>query len=201
MTPPVHVSPAGVLLALAFGGSLAWVMVWMFRGPRPARAEGAGPRRPLDTARLILVPVTGSGHSQPGVELASQLAEEQRAAVLLVYVIEVPLTLSLDVELEQADQQARAALAAAYEVVVRHHVPVHTVIRRDRGLGSGTVAVAKDYQADLIVIGLDSGPEQRRWGWSKTAHKLLREAPCEVIVNRVRDNRGDSPIAGEREGR
>ena len=150
MTAPTHVSLTGVLLALAFGGPLLWVMLRMFRVARPVPADAARARRPLDVARLILAPVTASNHSQRAVESACRLAEEQHAAILLVYVIEVPWTLPLDATLKQADQEARAAMEAAGEVAARHRVPVRTVVRRARMAKDGIAAAARDHEADLV---------------------------------------------------
>jgi len=150
MTAPAHVSLTGVLLALGFGGPLLGVMLWMFRGPRLAAADATRAQRPRDMAHLILVPVTRFGPSQRGVESACRLAEEQHAAILLVYVIEVPWTLPLDATLKQAEQEARAALEAAREAAARHGVPVRTVVRRDRMAKDGIAAAARDHQADLV---------------------------------------------------
>ena len=81
--------------------------------------------------------------------------------VLLVYVIEVPWTLPLDATLEQADQEARAALAAAREIVERHHLPVQTVVRRARLVREGIAATARDHQADIVFS--DPTPAEGRW--------------------------------------
>jgi hypothetical protein len=153
MRAPTHVSLTGVLLALAFGVPLLGVMLRMFRVARPVPADAARARRPLDVARLILVPVTGSNHSQRAVESACRLAEEQHAAILLVYMIEVPWTLPLDATLKQADQEARGALEAAGEVAARHRVPVRTVVWRARMAKDGIAAAARDHEADLGLHG------------------------------------------------
>jgi K+-sensing histidine kinase KdpD len=151
MTAPTHVSLAGALLALVFGGPLFGVMLWMLRGRRLVSADATRVQRSLEVARLILVSVTGSNHSQRAVESACRLAEEQHAAILLVYVIEVPWTLPLDATLKQADQEARAALEAAREVAARHRVPARTVVRRARMAKDGIAAAARDHQADLVI--------------------------------------------------
>jgi len=136
-------------------------------------------------ARLILVPTTGSDYSQRGVELACRLAQEQGAAILLVYVIEVPRTLELGTPLPNAEQEAREALKTGQQVVELHALPVRTIVQRARAAGDGIIAVAKDHHADLIVTGLAARGEHGHAGWGRTADALLHRAPCEVIFDRV----------------
>lgn len=159
MASPAHPSLDGALLALVFA-SVLFAALWMLRTSQAsAEAEGAG--RSPDRASVILVPVTSSSESQRRVELACQLAREQRATLLLVYLIEVPWTLPLDATLEQADQEARAALETAREVAARHPVPVETVVQRTRVARDGIAAAAKRHQVDLVFDG--RGPRERGW--------------------------------------
>ena len=169
MTSPVHISLAGVLLAITFGGPMLAVLLWMLRVPRPVSAGVARARRSPEDSRVILVPVTRSRNSQREVELAAQLAKEQRAAILLVYVIQVPWTLPLGARLEQADQEARAALEGAREVVARRHVPVRTLIKRAREVGAGIAEAARDYEVDLVLTNPGSRERRGRLQWWRTA--------------------------------
>jgi nucleotide-binding universal stress UspA family protein len=185
MTGAIETSLPGILIALIFGASLGLLMLWMFRVPRPVPADVARARRSLDVARLILVPTTGAPYSQRGVELAARLAQEQQAAILLVYVIEVPRTLPLGAPLEEAEREARVALETGRAVVELHNLPVRTVVQRARTAGDGIISVARDHRADLIVTGLAARGEHGHPGWGRTADILLHRAPCEVIFDRV----------------
>jgi len=178
-----HTSPYGVLVAVCFATAMISVMYWMFRVPRAVSADVARARRSLDVARLVLVPTTGAAYSQRGVELACRLAEEQNAAILLLYVIEVPRTLPLGAPLESAEEEARQALETGREVVALHNLPVRSVIQRARTAGDGIIAAANDHRVDLIVTGLASSHAHP--GWGRTADTLLHRAPCEVIFDRV----------------
>ena len=169
MTSPAHVSLAGVSLAIVFGGSMLALLLWMLRVPRPVSAGAAQARRSPEDSRVILVPVTRPGNAQRGVELAARLAKEQQAAILLVYVIEVPWTLPLGAKLEQADQEAQAALETAREVVARHHLPVRTIIKRAREVGAGITEAARDYEVDLVLTNPGSRERRGRLQWWRTA--------------------------------
>jgi len=178
-------APAGIFIALVFLTSMGLLLWWMFRLPRPVSAEVARARRSLDVARVILVPTTGSAYSQRGVELACRLAQEQQAAILLVYVIEVPRTLPLEAPLAAAEREAGEALQTGEAVVQLHNLPARTIIQRARTAGDGIIAAAQDHRADLIVTGLSARGERGHLGWGRTADTLLRRAPCEVIFDRV----------------
>jgi nucleotide-binding universal stress UspA family protein len=181
--PAFQFSGVGIALAAIFLVGITALMVWMFRVPRPVGAEVAKARRSLDVARLILVPTTGVPYSQRAVELACRLAQEHAAEILLVYVIEVPRTLQLDVPLDPAERAARQALDTAREVVRLHDLPVRTLVHRARDAGNGIISAAQDHHADLIVMGIVGGLHGHVWG--RTAETLLHRAPCEVIFDKL----------------
>jgi nucleotide-binding universal stress UspA family protein len=185
MTVQPHTAPLGVFIAITFATLMVTIMYWMFHLPRPVPADVARARRSLDIARLILVPTTGLPHSQRGVELACRLAQEQNAAILLVYVIEVPRTLPLGAPLEEAEHEARNALETGRQVVLFHRLRVRAIVQRARTSGDGIIAAASDHRADLIVTGIASRREHGHHGWGRTADTLLHRAPCEVIFDRV----------------
>ena len=180
---PIHVSATGLVIAVLFVTAIALLMWWMFRVPRPVTAEVAKARRSLDVARVILVPTTGQPYSQRGVELACRLALEQRAEILLVYVIEVPRTLDLGAPMQPAEQEAQRALGTAREVVLMHNLPVEMLVQRAREAGDGIIIAAKKHNADLIVMGIAGAHRGHTWG--ATAETLLHRAPCEVIFDRL----------------
>lgn len=184
MIAQVQASAAGIVIAIVFAASMAALIIWMFRVPRPVTAEVARARRSLDVARLILVPTTEAPYSRRGVELACRLAQEQGAEIVLIYVLEVPRTLQLDAPLGAAERKAESALDTAREVVALHNLPVRTMIWRAREAGEGIITAAEDHRADLIVMGIASrGDRAHRWG--RTAETLLRRSPTEVVFDKL----------------
>jgi len=180
----VIASPLGAVIAVGFACAIGSLLLWMFRVPKPVSADVAKARRSLDSASLILVPTVGTPYARRGVELACRLAQEQRAELLLVYVIEVPRTLPLGTSLPQADKEAEAALTTAREVVVLHNLPVNTHVQRAREAGEGIISAARDRRADLIVMGIGSRAQASHL-WGRTADALLHRAPCEVIFDKL----------------
>jgi len=130
------------LLGLAAASTLAGRVLWLLHAPRPV---------PVEAAHAILVPITGSGFDRREVELGCQLAVEHQASVVLMYVIDVPLTLPLGAPLEQAERDAQQALESARALVAGHGLPVRTVVRRDRGVREALAAETRKYQLDLTA--------------------------------------------------
>jgi len=181
----VNVHPLGVFIALLFTGAMGSLIWWMLHPPPVIPQTVAHARRSVGALKSILVPTVGASYSDRGVELACRLGAEQRADVHLVYVIEVPRTLPLGAPLPQAEAQAQAALDRAAQIVrMRDLNPVlHT--ERAREAAEGIIRAARDFDADVIVLGMrpDVGPSEALLG--RTTDALLRRAPCEVIVDKV----------------
>ena len=86
------------------------------------------------------------------VELACRLGEEQKAEVLLTYVLEIPLTLSLNAPMGKTEKTAQEILERATTIVEQHELPVRTQVERARQTGEGIARLARDEDADLIVM-------------------------------------------------
>ena len=148
VTSPTAGPLAGVALAFAFAVFLSAALwkLWGLRGrvdsARACRSPGDGP--------VILVQVMQADDLEL-VESACRFAEEQHGEIVLVYVIEVPRRLRLGTMLEQAEQDAGVALAAAREMVLRWDVPVRTVIWRARVMLHGIAAAASRYHAHVVL--------------------------------------------------
>ena len=113
----VSLSPLGILLAAIFASAMGGLIWWMFRVPAEISATVAHARRSVDAIDTIMVPIIGTSYSQQGVEVACRLGQEQKARILLTYVIEVPRTLPLGAPLPQAEKAAGEALDTARQIV------------------------------------------------------------------------------------
>jgi nucleotide-binding universal stress UspA family protein len=157
----------------------------MFRVRPPLPREVARARFSVSAMQRIIVPISGSAPSVRAIELASRLGQAQRAEIMPIYVLEVPLTLGLDTPLPAQEAHAQEVLEKARTLVQLHGLPVRTRLVRQRSVADGIIRVSEEEQADAIVIGL---------GWqrgvgrtdaaSRTIDHLLRRARCEVIIAR-----------------
>jgi nucleotide-binding universal stress UspA family protein len=116
------------------------------------------------------------------VATAVRLAQDDAATVEAVYVIKVPLDVSLDAELFDEEERAAASLAEARALGADNGVEVNGRTLRARGLGQAIVQAAVESGADLIVLG--SAPRWRRQSrfFSPTVDYVLRKSPADVEV-------------------
>ena len=175
----------GSLLAIVFAVSMISLLWWMLHPPKPLSPMVAKAVRSVDALKRILVPALEMPYSERAVELACRLGGEQKAELILVYVIEVPRTLPLDASLPEADMQAKEALKEAEEIAVRHGFKPELRIGRAREAGDKIIRVAKDLDVDVIVMGIRPvvGPAEELFG--RTTDYLLRRPPCEVIIDKL----------------
>lgn len=174
-----------IILAVAFVVSIAGLFWWMFRVPSFVPQQAATARRSVAALKSILVPVIQSMASERAVELACRLGEAQRAELILLYVVEVPLTLPLTASMPDQEESGHDALETAKAIVARHNLPVSVRMIPERYAWDGILRVAAEENVDAIVMSL--GVKRRRTGdeIGRTTQQVLRNAPCEVIVDKA----------------
>jgi APA family basic amino acid/polyamine antiporter len=133
--------------------------------------------------RTILVPVVRTSESEEALVAAARLAEERRARVAIIHVIEVPLDLPVDVRLPDAEEEANDILDNAAAFVESYGVRAVTRLLRARSAGSAIVEEAARRHAELVVLG---APRRRvRPGgriFGRTVDYVLKHSPSRVLV-------------------
>jgi len=151
--------------------------------------------------RSLLVPVFGSALDDDIVSTAGRLAaaegdEGEPPRLALVYVVEVPLSVSLEAELPaEREAEARRALERARDVAEEYEdVVVSTETIRARKVGAGIVEAARRNEAEAIVIGgepptkIRGGATLGGIGAAKPAEigaateYVLKKASCQVLL-------------------
>ena len=112
-----HFTYQGIILAAGFAVSMSCLLGWMLSVPPQITAAAAKAHRGVGAIKRILVPTIGSPYSERGVELACRLGVEQKAEIILAYIIEIPRTLELDHPLPQAEAKANETLQRAGSIV------------------------------------------------------------------------------------
>jgi basic amino acid/polyamine antiporter, APA family len=152
----------------------------------------------------LLVPVFGTKLDDDIVATAGRLAAAEsedgdsaaESHLVLVYVIEVPMSLSLDAELPpDREAQARRALERARDIGSEYEdVEVETEIVRARRVGAGIVEAARRANSEAIIIGAEppskirGGGKYGGIGAAKPAEigaateYVLKKAPCRVLL-------------------
>jgi nucleotide-binding universal stress UspA family protein len=185
LTASLQVSALGAVLATVFAVTMVLLLFWMLRVPRPVSPEIARAVRSVGAVRTIFVPILETYYSERAVELASRLGQEQKAKILLGYVIEVPRTLSLGVPLPKVEERGRHALDQARQIVATHHLEASAEMIRAREAGEGITRTARDHDVDLIVLGISPEAGFVEGSTERVAETLFRHAPCEVIIDRL----------------
>ncbi len=152
-----------------------------------AKTPGIGKAR----IRRILVPVDFSEHSRKALQYAVDLGLVFDAEIVLVFVVEMvgyPSDLgfgqapipAIERELTERGKSELNRLAEEYvggKLVVRLHVPAGRPFIE-------IIRAAKDLEADLIIIATHGHTGMEHILFGSTAEKVVRKAPCPVLVVR-----------------
>lgn len=176
--------PLGIMLALVFALAMASLMYWMFRVPAPVAQAVAHARRSVSGIKRILVPTRGAEHDERAVELACRLGQEQKSQIILAYVLEIPLTLSLGTPLPEEEAKATSAMQRSVAIVKLHNLEPIPRVERDREAGRGILRAARDLDVDLVVIGMNPSRSHFADPLGRTTEILLRQANIEVVVDK-----------------
>lgn len=178
----IHSNPLGGFLALAFMVSMGRLFWWMLHVPPAVPYEVAHVTRTVGAVKRILVPLVDSEYARRAVELACRLGTEQKAEIILLAVLEVPLASPLGIALPETEARLNNILAQGTEIVNFHHLPCRTRIIRARTAGTGILQAAAEEEVQLIVIGVR--PRRQVGLLGSTSEWLLRRANCELLIDR-----------------
>lgn len=144
-----------------------------------------------DTDGTLLVAVANTETAERLLDTAIDVATDRSYGITIVYVVEVPPQIPLsqgDSVLEDDDENV---LARAEDLVADAGVPTETRIRYARDTATGIVGGADEYGADLILMGWRGRPPRRDVVLGSYLDRVLRNAPCDVLVKRIRTPQPD----------
>jgi nucleotide-binding universal stress UspA family protein len=176
--------PIGISLAVLFVFLMITIFRWMFSVPPRLSYAVVKAQQSVSALSRILVPTTDDMISERAVELACRLGEDQKAEIVLTYIIEVPFTLSLDAPMPNEDVRGQEALNIAQAIVEQHGLPFKKKIVPHRSVWSGILQLAKEEMVDAIVMGTGRGKPGQSEGIGHNTQEILKRAECEVILNK-----------------
>jgi universal stress protein A len=148
-----------------------------------------GQKRAFDV-RNVLVPVDFSENAEAAAKYASDLAQKFGAKLHLLHVIEpasfvndltnVPFTLS-DKQLQATAMTDLEALSTRF---IDPGVQSSWMVKRGKGYQE-IVKTAKELKADMIVISTHGYTGLKHTIMGSTAERVVRHAPCPVLVLRA----------------
>ena len=144
--------------------------------------------------RRIVCAIDFSDCSMAALSYAMSFAEEARAQLTVVHVIELPPDLPREVHetvlagprnfaeyIALAEEEGRARLADAVRARLRPSITVDTVLAAGKPYRE-ILRVASEHHADLLVVGVHGRGAIDRLFFGSTTQHLVRQAACPVFT-------------------
>ena len=110
------------------------------------------PPAPVETTHTTLLVATSPTAPSPVLDDVIKIAEKDKARVLVVSVLEVPLALPLHAPLEAEEKVARQTLSVCQAIGVERDILIDTQLLRGRSAGEVLMRVLQREKADTLVI-------------------------------------------------
>ncbi len=146
-----------------------------------------GPALALEYRR-ILVPIVPGRPTDEALDVACRLAAERGARVIALSVVEAPWELAADVAQPEEERLANRELDEAVAIGDSYGVRVTPRLVRGRSAAAEIVAEAERRNVEIIVLGSPRKQltQRRRGVFGTTVDRVLRNAPCRVMVTASR---------------
>ena len=143
------------------------------------------------TLKNILVLIDFSDTSRKALQYAVPFAKQFEAKITLLHVVDLPMYPQefgyLLVDESQAFDGQKKSLADLAARTIAAELLAQTIVRR--GFAWDTVvAVARETQADLIITTTHGYTGIKHVLMGSTAERIVRHAPCSVLVVREREH-------------
>ena len=134
-------------------------------------------------AKRILIPINDSDHSKRAFRWACHMAQDAKATLYAVYVIEVPLSLSLETEVSEDIDNAERLLLS-YEDIAKEEGFKDLQARciRSRQAGAAVVRESEIEQTDLVIVGISYHRSLGQSDLGNTGSYIFQHAACQVLL-------------------
>jgi nucleotide-binding universal stress UspA family protein len=179
---PVH--PVGALIGIAIVAVIIATFYWMLHPPA-SRADVVAEQAEQALEEMvgsIIVVFAEEIHSEHMMVLAARLARRERAELLAVYVVEVPLILPQNAEMPDEDRRGYDALAAAEAIAQHSGITIRTELMHARQIGPAVIDLAKREAANLIVLGSYREGKYTGAPLGRAIEAIASGAQCDVLI-------------------
>jgi len=183
---------AGAMAALFILAAVIATLWWMLHPPSTS-AEKTARLVERDVEQMvgsIIIVFSQEIHSEHMTALAARLARRERALLLALYVIEVPLTLPRNAEMETEHRQALGVLANAEAIARANNVELKTEIVQTRQISQAVLDLARSRDAHLLVVGAYREGKYAGAPLGRAIEMIAGNAPCDVLIG-VQGSRGN----------
>jgi len=162
--------------------------------PSFSAAVGAT-ERAVTSLQRIVVPIVDSVSSERAAEMACRLGGPQGAEIVLVHVVEVPLTRALSDVGGEERTRGEKALNLGQAIVGHHGMRSRSRLLVERSAARGILRVVEEEGADVVVMARSGKQSRIPEDMSPTMREALHRAPCEVLVDQPSALRADAQQA------
>lgn len=161
---------------------------------RSRQTRGQTKRKSQTAFKSIIVPIDFSDTSIKALDYALAIAEEFGSQIHLVHVLEFPAVFNSTSQPSyanwdnEAKKSATIRLAELVEEKIDELISVNSEVRFGRAY-QAVCETAKEQKADLIVIGTHGFTGLKHLLLGSTAERVIRHAPCSVLVVRKQISR------------
>jgi nucleotide-binding universal stress UspA family protein len=143
----------------------------------------------------ILVPIEGTPADAAAIRLACQIARQDKARLLVVFVIEVKRAMPLDLENAPDIDHGEQLLAQAENLAKPLGVKIETELLQARHAGPTIINEVVERNVDLIIIGIPYRDSIGDFQLDATASHIMKAATCQVWLCRqpAQDSEDDKP--------
>jgi len=146
--------------------------------------------KPTAGWKQILAPTDFSERSQAAVRTATNLAEQCGAKITLLHVVQFPALSYPETELavDEVINSSFDCLSKIAKGISTELINGKLVRLSDQGIEREIIETARHISADLIVIATHGHSQLERALLGSTAEKVVRHAPCPVLVVRSKED-------------
>ena len=146
------------------------------------------------TRKKILLPLDESQLAERAIAPAIHIAAGMSAEIILLCVV-VPSDIDLllpEASIIHAEEEAETYLTAVRTRFADARVTVAADVVVGSGAAAAVINYAQENDVDLIVMSSRGRSGLTRWRYGSVTARLLRQAPCPVLV--IPDQTGDEPL-------
>lgn len=125
----------------------------------------------------ILIPTDGKQTSEDIIEFICSIQKVVECKINVVYVIEVPRSLPLEIKQPEKSEMASDILEKASKIAEKYSVEIFTSVIYSRTIEDSIITTAQDLKCDVIAISQDN---QKLRIFSNMASNIYQRAKCSV---------------------
>jgi nucleotide-binding universal stress UspA family protein len=132
----------------------------------------------------ILVPLDGSENSQKALLQACELAKNQKSNLILVYVVDKPISLNLLDRKEYLGILRKfgdKVLIKGKQIAKNQGLDV-TTIMKEGNITNEIVKLAKIKKCNLVIVGSKGLGKTARFLLGSVSSKLANSSPCSILI-------------------